>query len=531
MVPCVIFEDEHLLAVNKPAGWNTHAPSPHAGEGIYDWLRQREPGWARLAIIHRLDKETSGVLLFGKSPLANRSLTQQFTERGIRKRYLLLTDRPVARQSWTVKTRLARCGSRYISRSNGSSGELAETRFAVVSNRHGRTLLSAEPLTGRTHQIRVHAEESGIPVLGDALYGGSAFQRVCLHAEALTFVHPASGDPRTLTAPADFELGARQALRSAFIDPASTNAFRLIHGAADGCPGWYVDRMGDSLLSQSAQDLTGGQSARLEHLLSLTRMRGVYHKHLSKQVRRTTPGDACPRLLLGEAVPEHFEVLENGLRFQLSFTEGYSVGLFLDQRDNRHRLLTGHVAAGFPALPTTIDNQPSEILNTFAYTCAFSVCAAKAGARVTSLDLSRKYLDWGRRNFDLNGLDPAGHDFIYGDAFDWMKRLHKKGRTFAMVILDPPTFSQSKQSGTFRAEKDYGKLVKAAVSLLEPNGVLLTSTNAANWAPSEFLETVRTAIESQERHVLKKHYCPQPPDFPISREEPGHLKTAWFAVR
>src|ERR1039457_4330863 len=85
MVPCVIFEDEHLLAVNKPAGWNTHAPAPHASEGIYDWLKNRKPRWASLAILHRLDKETSGVLVLGKTPLANRSLTEQFTERNVKK--------------------------------------------------------------------------------------------------------------------------------------------------------------------------------------------------------------------------------------------------------------------------------------------------------------------------------------------------------------------------------------------------------------------------------------------------------------
>src|SRR3979409_661213 len=95
MLPCVILEDEHLLVVNKPAGLNTHAPSPFAGEGIYDWLKHREPRWADLAPLHRLDKETSGVMVFGKTALANRSLTEQFTRREVRKKYLLLTDRPV----------------------------------------------------------------------------------------------------------------------------------------------------------------------------------------------------------------------------------------------------------------------------------------------------------------------------------------------------------------------------------------------------------------------------------------------------
>src|SRR5437667_4289799 len=91
----ILHEDEHLLVISKPAGFNTHAPSPYAGEGIYDWLRHREPRWAPLAIIHRLDKETSGVLVFSKTRLANQSLTEQFTRHIIRKKYVLLTYREV----------------------------------------------------------------------------------------------------------------------------------------------------------------------------------------------------------------------------------------------------------------------------------------------------------------------------------------------------------------------------------------------------------------------------------------------------
>src|ERR1700722_11571132 len=91
--PCVIFEDEHLLVVNKPAGMNPHAPSPFAGEGIYEWLKHREPRWASLAIIHRLDKETSGVMVFGKTPVANKSLTEQFTGRRGHKKNFFVTKR------------------------------------------------------------------------------------------------------------------------------------------------------------------------------------------------------------------------------------------------------------------------------------------------------------------------------------------------------------------------------------------------------------------------------------------------------
>jgi 23S rRNA (cytosine1962-C5)-methyltransferase len=131
------------------------------------------------------------------------------------------------------------------------------------------------------------------------------------------------------------------------------------------------------------------------------------------------------------------------------------------------------------------------VLNTFAYTCAFSVCAALGGAKTTSLDLSRKYLDWGRRNFELNGLDPAAHDFIFGDCFEWMRRLVKKGRLFDAVLLDPPT---------------------------------------ARLAPEKFLSQVHEAIGRSRRRALRELYVPQPPDFPSSRDEPAYLKTLWVRV-
>src|SRR6266478_2966806 len=215
-IPLVIFEDEHLLVVNKPAGVNTHAPSPHAGEGIYDWLRNREPRWANLAIIHRLDKETSGVMVFGKTSLANRSLTDQFTARTVRKKYILLTDRSIPQPELTVKTTVVRAGEKYIARPVHVGGSLAETRFRVLPESAARVhscespagplhVIEAEPLTGRTHQIRVHAAHQGFPILGDTLYGGTAGRRVYLHAETITIRHPASTEELTLSVGAEFE--------------------------------------------------------------------------------------------------------------------------------------------------------------------------------------------------------------------------------------------------------------------------------------------------------------------------------------
>jgi len=563
VLPCLLFEDDHLLVINKPAGINTHAPAPHAGEGIYDWLHHREPRWADLAIIHRLDKETSGVLVFSKTRTANQSLTAQFAGREVRKKYQLITDRPLPGLPVLRKTALVRAGERYLSRPVHAGADIAETRFRVLDTPPdvrtffgaAGSLVEAEPLTGRTHQIRVHAADLGFPILGDTLYGGTPADRAWLHAAEITFQHPGTGQEARFKAPFPAMGNARLAMRELMIDPELTNAMRLVQGAADGWPGLYVDRLGEWLLAQSEQELTARQLALLEHLVG--RLKGVYHKGLSRHVRKTAPADVSPRLVVGEAAPETFCIRENGLNFKLSFREGYSVGLFLDQRDNRRRCLTGHVAAGFelystpvaadvrrlhspanagnpaddlslPASAVTLPGTGAEVLNTFAYTCGFSVCAAKAGARVTSLDLSRKYLDWGKDNFLANDLDPAAHDFIFGDTFDWLKRFSKKRRRFDVILLDPPTFSQSKASGVFRVERDFARLVAAAAEVLAPNGVILASSNAAEWSPEDFLEAVHDGIKfSGKKPVGTLHYVPQPLDFPITRTEPAYLKTVW----
>jgi 23S rRNA (cytosine1962-C5)-methyltransferase len=538
----ILFEDEHLLVVNKPAGLNTHAPSPFAGEGIYDWLRHREPRWASLAIIHRLDQETSGALVFAKTRLANQSLTEEFTRHSVRKKYVLLTDRKPKRDRFTAVSALARVGERYVCRPLHAGGERAETRFCLLYQAGGRSVVEAEPITGRTHQIRAQAAEHGFPILGDTRYGGAAAPRLFLHAAEITFTHPGTRKAVTFRAPVNAGSGAgavavegrtlsedwgvemtrhalanRIALRQALIDPALTNACRLIHGAADGWPGWYVDRFGDFLLSQAERALSAEQTEALAEILthglgddpegsqagpglaSASKLRGVYHKTLDLHLRPATTARRSPQFLLGERAPAYFAIRENGIQFELSFNEGYSVGLFLDQRDNRRRVLANHVAAGFPlfadgqagdsprprggggpAAPEAAraGGAPMAVLNTFAYTCGFSLCAA---------------------------------------AFD-------------LIMLDPPTFSQSKEQGAFQAEKDYGKLAGAALRLLKPGGVLFASTNAAKQTPAEFLETLASAVAGAGRTIVQRHYAPQPPDFPITRAEPAYLKTVWLRI-
>jgi 23S rRNA (cytosine1962-C5)-methyltransferase len=382
----------------------------------------------------------------------------------------------------------------------------------------------AEPATGRTHQIRVQAAAAGFPILGDTLYGGTPAARVFLHSAQIRIKHPAPGREVFFQAPVEFSQDSRRQLRAAVIDPAATNAFRLLHGASDGWPGLYVDRLGEFMLAQSPLALTPAQRGWVEEVYRRESMRGLYHKILQRSGPNRSGSEVAPQFLAGETAPAEILIRENGLQFALRLTDGYSTGLFLDQRENRRRMLTGYIAPDFAF------DRPCEVLNAFAYTCGFSVCAAAGGARVASLDLSKKYLEWGRRNFMLNGLDPAAHEFIFGDVFTWFRRLARQKRLFDVVILDPPTFSRSKEHGIFRAEKDFGLLVTAALPLLRRDGILLAATNAADFPPADFVEEVSQAVSRAGRQITRRHYAPQPPDFPSCRAEPLHLKTIWLRV-
>ena len=164
--PFLCFEDDHLLVVDKPPGLNTHSPAPFSGEGIYDWLRHREPRWSDLAIIHRLDKETSGLIVFSKSPTGNASLTRQFTDRSrgetVSPAHRSTSSRRAVHRALNHSPR-----GRSLRERSAHRGPLAETRFALQERTSdGLALVAAEPLTGRTHQIRVHAADRGFPDSG-----------------------------------------------------------------------------------------------------------------------------------------------------------------------------------------------------------------------------------------------------------------------------------------------------------------------------------------------------------------------------
>jgi 23S rRNA (cytosine1962-C5)-methyltransferase len=289
----------------------------------------------------------------------------------------------------------------------------------------------------------------------------------------------------------------------------STNAFRLISGAADGFEEVIVDSYAGTLLVQWQTEAAVTQEAELiERLQNECEPTAIYAQLATKQKR------LAPRLVCGSELGERASIRENELTFLINFGEGLATGIFLDQRENRRRLL---------ALPLL----GKAVLNTFAYTCAFSVAAAKAGAVTTSVDLSKNYLEWGKDNFRANGLDPAAHDFIFGDAFEWLKRLAKRGQRWDVVILDPPTFSTTKKGRVFQAARDYEELAALAVPLVAPGGWLLCSTNQRTLEAEPFEKSIQIAAQNCERFTESLEFETLPFDFRVAPKERPYLKTFW----
>jgi len=213
-----------------------------------------------------------------------------------------------------------------------------------------------------------------------------------------------------------------------------TNAFRIASGH-----GFWIERFGDTALISLRP---GPEAKTLAASISQTGWNPtrVFVRYL---VRNPIEKD-IPVLLSGDAQSSPLEtVSECGLLYELDFSSSYSPGLFPDQRLNRVFLK---------------ERRPHRILNTFAYTCAFSVAAASVGAETLSVDVSKSSLQRGRRNFELNQISPDGHRFVPEDVPTFLRRLIKRGEIFDAIILDPPTFGRSGAGKTFRFERDFPTL-------------------------------------------------------------------------
>ncbi|HEY2102261.1 MAG TPA: class I SAM-dependent methyltransferase [Chthoniobacterales bacterium] len=285
-----------------------------------------------------------------------------------------------------------------------------------------------------------------------------------------------------------------------------TDAYRLCT-ADDG----WIERFGSDVLVSFMSE-AARERLTTEYFLWADktgfRLSRMFARFLPKQ---NAEREAPQRLLGNEGANLRSVATERNLRYGIDFGAGYSVGLFLDQRENRSFLR---------------QVRPKRLLNCFAYTCSFSVAAASAGSVTLSIDLSRKSLDRGRENFALNSLPVAGHRFIADDVFAVLPRLARKEEKFDAIILDPPTFSRSHRGKTFQVKSDFEALVLSAFEVADRDARILLSTNCSS-LNERALEVMARFCLKTVRRAGSFHREANPVEFP-----PGAAaSTLWLTLR
>jgi 23S rRNA (cytosine1962-C5)-methyltransferase len=278
-----------------------------------------------------------------------------------------------------------------------------------------------------------------------------------------------------------------------------TNSYRLVHAESDGLPGFVVDRYGPWLVVQSLTlGISQFQNEIVSQLATLLNPQGIFARN-DAAVRRKEGLPLETGLLTGEPLPERIEILESGLRFLVDPAQGHKTGTYLDQRDNRQRVAAYCGGA--------------DVLNAFAYTGGFGVYAGTAGASsVTNVDTSMEALELAEENLELNDCLPQ--ELLVGDVFQVLRGLCDEGRSFDLVILDPPKFATSR--GQIKnASRGYKDLNLWAMRLLRPGGVLVTFSCSGLVSTDLFQKIIFGASIDAERDVQILERLAQGPDHPV----------------
>ena len=312
-----------------------------------------------------------------------------------------------------------------------------------------------------------------------------------------------------------FETLFRQAKekRSAYYQDDLTTAFRLFNQEGDGFGGLTVDLYGDyavfswynSYVYQIRKVISEAFRQVFPEVL------GTYEKIRFKGL------DYESAHVYGQEAPDFFTVLENGVLYQVFMNDGLMTGIFLDQHEVRGSLVDG-LAMG------------KSLLNMFSYTAAFSVAAAMGGAsQTTSVDLAKRSRELSQAHFQANGISTDDHRFIVMDVFEYFKYAKRKGLTYDVIVLDPPSFARNKKQ-TFSVAKDYHKLISQSLEILNPGGIIIASTNAANVSRQKFTEQIDKGFAGRSYQILNKYGLPA--DFAYNKkdESSNYLKVISMKV-
>lgn len=313
-------------------------------------------------------------------------------------------------------------------------------------------------------------------------------------------------DPRESIDSDFFTRRVRQALaqRRRLIDFTDTDSFRVIHGEGDGLPGVVVDLYHrHAVLKLYSAGLTPYRSLILSALkAALPELEGVIGRdELGRDDAEEDDARGSGKMLFGPQAQELLPIRERGATFLVDPWKGQKTGFFLDQRENR--FLIRRLAKG------------REVLNCFCFTGGFSVNAALGGAKsVFSVDQDADAIALARENFSRNGLPAEKHDFLAADVFKLLASFKAEGRTFDLIILDPPAFAKT-QRAVEAALDGYASLNRQALALLRPGGLLATASCSARVTPEAFFEAIKEAgfKAGVDLALVEERY--QPPDHPV----------------
>ena len=278
-----------------------------------------------------------------------------------------------------------------------------------------------------------------------------------------------------------------------------TNAVRLVNGPGDALPGLILEQYNRHFSAQ----IFHPQWLKNKQLLADFLDKEFSPRYFILKDRTQSGGAAAqdlkPQVIIDQDKTSKTIVEEYGLKFGVDLNDGLNTGLFLDMRANRHKF--GQLCRG------------RRVLNCFAYTCSFGVHAAAQGAHVVNVDISKKTLERGRRNYDLNGLNCAEEYFVRAEVVSYLQRAVKKDNRFDLIILDPPSFARC-DKGAFQVKKDLPGLIKEAAQIVNPGGVVFVSTNSNAVGYTELETMVRAAFPG--RRFKKMAKVSQDVDFPGS---------------
>jgi 23S rRNA (cytosine1962-C5)-methyltransferase len=373
----------------------------------------------------------------------------------------------------------------------------------------GRHLRAGHPWVFRKALEQVPRVPAGSVV--DLTEGGKFVARGYFDPHSAIAVRVLTRDPRENIDAAFIARRVKQALaeRRALIDLTDTDSFRLLHGEGDGLPGVVADLYaGYVVLKLYSAGLTPYRHLIVEALkAAVPELKGVLGRdEVARDDVEEDEGRGSGKMLHGATVPDLIPIRERGATFLVDAWRGQKTGFFLDQRENR--FLIRRLA------------KDRDVLNCFCFSGGFSVNAALGGAKsVFSVDLDPDAIALARENFTRNGLPAEKHDFLAADVFKIIQSFKDEGRTFDLIILDPPAFAKS-QRAVQAAIDGYASLNRQALALLRPGGFLATASCSARVSPDDFMGAVREAgfKAGVDLALVEERY--QPPDHPVRLQFP-----------